>query len=263
MVGTEVMLLNPRHKRRRKARINPRRVRRRRRTVAAANPRRRRRSVRRVARANPFRVRRRRSVRRVARRNPIGSATGFFHQDVIPAGVGALGAMGLDLAFGYLTPVLPVELTGMMMPVVRIAGAVGIGYAAKLATGNARYGDAAMLGAITVTLYDLFKGWLVTADPAIFGAPSSSQPQANAAIPTTTGLFVDGMGHILERKVHPHHSWHRKHFHEPPVSPPGGSSTDHSSVWQWLNSQHQIPPGGPMGYYSPATQVGLFVDGNG
>lgn len=176
----ELMLVNPRRrkrragaKRRRKMTAKQlqyfgpkrRRHRRRRTTALAINPRRHRRSA--VA------GRRRRShhvlnVHRNPRRLSGGgrfSVRRFMNDALIPAGIGAVGALGVNIALGYITPSLPVSLqSGIMNTGVKIAGAVAIGMAAGMVAGK-RFGEQAMAGAITVTLYDLLKGYAASAMP--------------------------------------------------------------------------------------------------
>lgn len=195
-MAAELMLINPRHKRRRTRSRRRHRSRIRVVTRARRNPRRRRARAVALQASTPVRRSRRRygRIRRFARRvrssGYIGRARSFTTRDLVPAGIGALGALGSDIALGYLTPVLPPMLAGVGAPIVRIGLAWAVGKAAGMAGGN-DFGNKAMMGALTVTMYDLIKGWLVTADPAIFGSPAASQPQAGTQ---QTGLYVDGYG---------------------------------------------------------------------
>jgi hypothetical protein len=175
---SQLMLVNPRRRKRHTARkmtakqlkyFGPGRRRRRRRTALAVNPHRRR-SIRAVA--TPRRRSRRRHVTRL-RRNPMRFSGGkfsmrrFLNDTLMPASVGAAGALGVNIALGYLTPSLPISLqSGLMNTGVKIAGAVAVGMAAGMVAGK-RFGEQAMAGAITVTLYDLFKGYMQTAMPAL------------------------------------------------------------------------------------------------
>ncbi|MDE2019678.1 MAG: hypothetical protein KGJ13_05035 [Patescibacteria group bacterium] len=91
----------------------------------------------------------------------------LMNSTLIPAGVGAAGALGLDVALGFASPHLPAFLNnGVMKTVTRVAGAVGIGYVAGAIAGK-RFGEEAMAGAITVTLYDLLKGMVKSAVPSL------------------------------------------------------------------------------------------------
>ncbi len=148
---SEILLVNPRRRRRRK-------------TVAKK----RRRSVR---RKNPVRKRRRKTVakRRVTRRrrrNPIVSARGVQGQ-LMNALTGATGALGLDLALGYLP--IPANLKG---------GLVGTGVKALLAIGIGIVGQKSKLvnsataakmsnGALTVVLHDELKKQVANFAPNI------------------------------------------------------------------------------------------------
>lgn len=181
---SELMLVNPKRKRSRRRRkmtakqlkyFGPRKRRtKRRRTALAATPRRRhRRRSRTIAVANPRRRshRRRRHVTRL-RRNPSFSMGGFstrrfLNDTLIPAGVGASGALGVDLALGYFGAQLPASLqSGLPNVAVKIAGAIGIGMLAGMLAGK-RFGEQATAGAITVTLYDLLKKQIMSAMPAL------------------------------------------------------------------------------------------------
>ena len=83
----------------------------------------------------------------------------FLNQDLVPAGIGAAGALGLDVALSYVRPYIPDTFTGPIFdPIVKIGGAIAIGYIAGMAGGR-RFGDQVLAGAITVTLYDLLKGF--------------------------------------------------------------------------------------------------------
>lgn len=97
------------------------------------------------------------------RGNPIGLG-GFVSEKLVPAAVGGGGALLLDVAMGILP--LPATLkTGALAPVVRVAGAVGVGMLAGMVT-NKRTADRIAVGALTVTLYQLAKGALVKMLPA-------------------------------------------------------------------------------------------------
>lgn len=172
----QLMLVNPRrkHKRRRpmtalqRKYFGPRRSRkhrvRRARTVSLAiNPRRHRK---RSMRINP----RHRRLHR--RRNPRRFGGGFsirrFMNDaLVPAGIGAVGALGVNVVLGYAMPSLPTMLqSGYGQAVAKIVGAIAVGYVAGMAAGK-RFGEQAMVGAVTVTLYDLLKSAAQSAMPTL------------------------------------------------------------------------------------------------
>lgn len=138
---SEVLLINPRARRKsrkpasaaqRRARaafaaaaraqsLNPRRRKARRRNpVAVGAPVR---AARRVARRASNPVHRRRTHRR--RRNPISLGSSSAYVRMIKDGlIGGAGALGVDVAMGYITPYLPASLQ-------RTPGSVGVGDAVK------------------------------------------------------------------------------------------------------------------------------------
>ena len=142
----QLMLINPRPKRRRKMTAKQRKYFGKRKRVSAK-----RRTRRRSFTAAPIR---RRSLKRnpiVSRkrrfhRNPIGnfSPMGFVKNTLMPSGVGAVGALGLDVLMGFLP--LPAVLKGpMISPMVKLVGAVGIGALAGMVT-NRRTGEQVAAG---------------------------------------------------------------------------------------------------------------------
>lgn len=178
-----LMILNPKRARRSRKRrsggrrkmtakqlryFGPRRSRktthRRRRTVlvATANPRRRRRHLRRHRFAsNP----RRRHHRRF-RRNPVPfNMSGFLNGALVPAAIGAVGAIGVDWVIG--TGLIPATFTtGAMLPIVRIAAALLVG-AGVGALAGAEYGEFAAAGGMVVTIYGLSKTYLQQNMPSL------------------------------------------------------------------------------------------------
>lgn len=183
----ELLLINPRHRRRasvKRARRNPRRRRRRAMTALqrqyfggrrarrlTRNPRRRRRYH--AMRRNPRRVRRFRRnpsfarARAYVRGARFPTTVGGIMDMIIPASIGAAGALALDMAWGSLP--LPATLTtGTLAPVTRIAGAIGIGVVVGMVAGR-RNGALAGAGALTVTMYDLIKPYVASAFPQVPG----------------------------------------------------------------------------------------------
>lgn len=177
----EMLLVNPRHKKRRrkggkkkrKMSALQRRYFGKRRSAPVRRRKRRSRSVA-VAVAAPRRRshkhRRRVRVTR-ARRNPISlggfNFNSFLRNNLMPAGVGAVGAIGVDVALSYVTPMLPAMLqTGLPRTAVRLAGAVIVGMAAGKVMGR-KFGEEVTAGAITVTMYDLIKGYVASALPSL------------------------------------------------------------------------------------------------
>ncbi|MGH6877266.1 MAG: hypothetical protein ACREHV_07795 [Rhizomicrobium sp.] len=133
-----------------------------------------------TVRPNPSSPKLRGRRRRSARGRIRGFASrlgGFVPGSLVPAAVGAGGALGIDMLWGYLP--LPANMqTGPLAPVARLALAALLGFGVGKFT-SAKFGEEVTVGAVTVTVYDLIKAWL----------------QANVpSIPLCTGLFTDGLG---------------------------------------------------------------------
>ncbi len=178
----EMLIINPRRARNRKGRfvknarrrrrnpiaLNPRRKRRRNpiAAVAAVNPRRRRRRNPIALAVNPRRRRHRNPIalnprkRRYRRHNPRVAGLGAFKprailNTLIPAGIGAIGAIGLDVALSYVP--LPAQFqSGLWKNVTRIVGAVGLGVVAGMVVGRQK-GQQVALGALTVASYTIIR----------------------------------------------------------------------------------------------------------
>jgi hypothetical protein len=119
------------------------------------------------ARAAPSSARRRTHRRR--RSSPGGAIGRTFSRvtnsgvsgllnSAAPAAVGAGAALAIDLAWGYV-PIPDSLKTGPLAPVTRIAAAVAIGMLVRAALGK-KFGNEAMAGALTVTVFDIAKGYL-------------------------------------------------------------------------------------------------------
>lgn len=92
--------------------------------------------------------------RRRRRSNPRFNVAGLTSQ-VMPALIGAGGAVAMDVALGYLP--LPAMLqSGLPKQGVRVAAAVAVGWGASKVLGKAK-GQAIMQGALTIIAYDLVK----------------------------------------------------------------------------------------------------------
>lgn len=92
---------------------------------------------------------------RYRRPNPIA----FLTNTLMPAAVGGAGALALDVALGVLP--LPANLkTGPMSPLIKVAGAVGMGMLVSKMV-NRRVGEQFAAGAITVQLYNFAKVMLI------------------------------------------------------------------------------------------------------
>jgi len=96
---------------------------------------------------NPESHRERRHYRR--HRNPIDSIAGEVKSMLVPAGIGAVGAVGLNVALAYLP--IPTSLqSGYGQILVSAAGAAGLGIIAGMIAGK-RIGTAVGVGGLVVT----------------------------------------------------------------------------------------------------------------
>lgn len=126
-----------------------------------------------------FRMRRRRH------RNPRGfgglslSPMSIVRGTIVPAAIGGVGAVGLDVALAYLP--LPDSLkSGLPATLVKLLGAIALGFAAGKVIGKDR-GRLITLGAVTVMGYQFIRD------------------QAKAALPTVKGLgsYMDYVDYTL------------------------------------------------------------------
>lgn len=188
-MATEMLLVNP--KRRRRKTTTKRRT-----TRAKSNPvkRRARRRVTR-ARSNPIRRYRRSS-----------GGNNLMNSTIIPALGGGLGALAVDVAWGALP--VPAQLkTGMIAPIAKMGGAVAVGYGLSKLT-NKKTGRMVMVGAITVSVYNLLRnltqqmlpqvplgyvqaGQFIPGDGAINYLPDYS-PESDSM-----GEYISGMGEYI------------------------------------------------------------------
>lgn len=185
-------VVNPssRKKRRRRSRAaksNPSRHRRRRRSSAVKrNPSRRHRFFGAVSRR-----------RRGYRRNPI-ALRGIVSQYVVPAAIGAGGAVATKLAFGLLP--IPAQLkTGPIQPVARMGVAILIGMLVGKFV-NKRVGTAMALGGATVVAADLATDFVQKTFPTLSLGDSQEYPMLEYYDGQNVGaLFNDGgMGAVVE-----------------------------------------------------------------
>jgi hypothetical protein len=180
MPGEQLLLINPRRRKRRHVARRRRHVARRRRHVArrAAPRRRHRRHVARRMHANP---RHRRRVHRRYHRNPSMGGMGSM---LVPVGIGAAGAVGIDILWGYLTPYLPAAITGnAMFNIFAKAGvAVAGGWAAGKALGRTK-GRYVMAGALTVYGYELLESLVKQFAPTLpFAGMGAYMPHRMAGV---------------------------------------------------------------------------------
>jgi hypothetical protein len=104
------------------------------------------------------------------RRNPIGgrrgfALDGFLKATLLPAAAGGAGALALDVLLGVL-PLPPALKSGLMRPVVRIGGSLGIGALAGL-LGGAKLGEQVAAGALTVVAYDMMRAAMPKILPSV------------------------------------------------------------------------------------------------
>lgn len=92
---------------------------------------------------------------RYRRKNPSGGIGEFVSQTLMPSAIGGAGALALDVLFGVL-PLPPALKVGSMAPIVKVAGAVGLGLVAGMVTSK-RTAQQFAAGALTVTLYNMAK----------------------------------------------------------------------------------------------------------
>lgn len=92
---------------------------------------------------------------RYRRPNPID----FLSNTLMPSVIGGAGALALDVAIGVL-PLPPALKSGPMSPLVKVAGAVGLGMIASKMV-NRRVGEQIAAGAITVQVYNFAKAMLI------------------------------------------------------------------------------------------------------
>lgn len=158
----ELMLVNPKKRRRGRPKVAKAKAKRRRRTGVRRSGKRL--SLRRHSGwiSNP---KRRRS--RKFRRNPIGgfNIKSFANNTLMPAAIGGIGAVGLDVILAML-PLPAAVKTGPMKPIAKIAGAVGIGMIASMVAGR-KFGEQVTAGAVTVTLYEIIKELVQKAMPTL------------------------------------------------------------------------------------------------
>jgi hypothetical protein len=150
----EILLVNPRRRRRKTATKKRRAPSRRRRNPVAANPRKRRRVRRNPVAANPRRRRRASSRRR--RRNPVKAFnTRNIQGQLKTASTGALGAIALDVGLAYLPLPTPLK-AGMVGKLAKGAAAIALGVVAhrflKVSAVNA---NRMTEGALTVQLHGI------------------------------------------------------------------------------------------------------------
>ena len=171
---SQLMLVNPKRKKRRKMSAKQRAYFGKRRTTSvsgARNPKRRRSRTRRRASVT-VRARRNPTARAVRRLRRTGSAkfggllpSNLVKGVLIPAAIGGAGAIVVDLAWGF-TPFPANIKTGPLAPLAKIAGAIVVGAVASKVAGKAM-GQQITSGYLTVMAYNLMKGMVQKAMPSL------------------------------------------------------------------------------------------------
>lgn len=154
-----------------------------------------RRTRRRVAVAGDFGINPRRRYRHNPRRSGMSfGSTAGIKRLAIGAGIGAVGAVGLDYLWQWSSTYLPASLqTGYVGTFAKAGVAVGAGWLAAKAVGKPM-AAAAVGGALTVIAYQLFHQMIAGAAPA-------------AAIPATTTTAtpaLSGMNAYMLNAYMPH-----------------------------------------------------------
>lgn len=206
---SQLMLINPRRRKTRRKAISRR----------AATPLRKRtkRSKRRAAvgyvvGSGP--IRRRKLNPRRLRRNPKLSISSIQKTAIMPAAIGGVGALALDVAFGAL-PIPTSFKTGAIGSLAKLAGAVVLGKIAGKALGS-KVGEAVTVGAVTIQAYNLVKGFAQKSMPSLpMGEylsgdfpPYSNLGYVNAAVNAGDARIApysdadSGMGHYISGYDH-------------------------------------------------------------
>lgn len=121
-------------------------------------------------RSNPIvrRGKRRRSSfsgLRTFRRNPIGSIGGTVNDTIIPAAVGAAGAVGVDVAMNML-PIPDTMKTGPVGTLTKGGIAIGLGFVTSKFVSR-KHGAAVALGGLTVVLANALRSFLISNVPSL------------------------------------------------------------------------------------------------
>ncbi len=210
---SEILLVNPRKRRRSRRKMSAKqamyfgggRKRRHKRRTASSTKRRRRHAV--TVHANPRRRRRSlltRSVRRMRRRRHSNPSLRNITSGAVPmlkaGAIGATGALGLDLLWGYGKSYLPASIAGSAIAqyAVKLAGALAVGMIGnKLLKGKGRE---MAVGATTVVLHDAFKAQLQAAFPTLqlgeyltYAPTVGRTVRAGRLMSTGVGEYLNGL----------------------------------------------------------------------
>jgi len=170
-----------------------------------------------TVRANPVTPLRKRRVKRRAvstakvmrrrRRNPapLMSVKGLMKSAIMPSVVSAVGALGLDVAMGYINEKLPPEYqVGLGGTAVRFAASVGLGLVAGKVKGR-EFGQQVMVGGLTVTLHNLLRASLQQAQPdmklGVYSDGLGVYSDGMGAYTTSSGYDVPRLGYYSPAKI--------------------------------------------------------------
>jgi hypothetical protein len=92
------------------------------------------------------------------RRNPRGLSTGNITNELMAAGIGAVGAVALDYLFTNYAPA-SVQSGGMTTNIAQLAGAIALGMVAGMVT-DRRTGALVGGGAMTVTVFNIINQYM-------------------------------------------------------------------------------------------------------
>lgn len=190
-------------------------------------------------------------MRRRFRRNPI-AVTGFLNNTIVPAAVGAGGAIATDMIANQLAWYLPASLqTPAMRPVTNIGISLLLGWGVGKVAGQ-KLGNEAAAGGIVVALYNFFNQQLAGFGQGYgLGYDAAGFAYSPNGYGATMNRYMNGMGYLRRRPA-----------------PIGVSSLDvttprllnggpynQTKFRMMRNGQAE----GTMGYISPARTLGRYV----
>lgn len=157
--------------------------------------------------SNPIRRRRHSVARRRTRRNPIG---GTSMRSIVPmlksAGIGAVGAVGVEVVYGFAMPYMPAMLqspvsdTGGINPAyyaAKGAVAIGLGIVGRKVLGA----KAAQMveGSLIVTMHDLAKQFIANSGMAVnLGGVNPAQVLPPLPVSQNLRAYVPGASRLMQ-----------------------------------------------------------------
>jgi len=205
MPAGQLLLVNPRRKRRRRARAaTPRRRRVRARRVNPSHRRRRRRAVGYVVGSRPIRrrklnPRRHRVHARRRRHNPRLFSTSGLMQQIVPAAIGGAGAVALEIGLSYLPAATPAFLmSGIGNKLLKVGGAIALGMIAGKVLGREK-GKAVAAGALTVVAYGMIRDAVKQVAPTVPGLSGFDGLSGDSAY--NPAAYLQGMGAYMDNSA--------------------------------------------------------------